>query len=309
VKDSTRQRVEDAMRELGFARNPIGAALARGRTNIIAMLYPALERPLSPTAVAFFTSASRRARERGYDLVMWPIGTDTEQVSVLAGTGLVDGVLLMEVQLADPRVAALRGRGIPFALIGRTEDPGDLAYVDVDFPASVTHAFAHLHALGHERIAFIDGVGTTYRHGGVSRARDAYRATARAHGMPASIVSCAEDPREGRALGARFRDEHPDTTAAIMMNEHAAPGFLIGLEHAGVRVPADLSVISMGSSAYMAEMTDPRLTYMRTPGQELGKWGLDAIIDRIEHPERTLPQRLLACDLVPGESVAPASRH
>ncbi|WP_156760306.1 LacI family DNA-binding transcriptional regulator [Microbacterium karelineae] len=304
VTDATRKRVEDAMRDLGFSRNPVGAALARGRTRILAMLYPAVERRLSPTAVTFFTSASRRARERGYDLVMWPIGDDTAQVSVLAGTGLIDGALLMEVRLDDPRVAALHDRRVPFALIGRTSEPDDLAYVDVDFPASVREAHARLRDLGHEDIAFLTGDGRAFSHGAVARARETYEAAATASGSPVTMLSCAEDPGAGRELGSRFRQEHPTTTALIAMNEPAVPGLLIALAHEGVRVPDDLSVISMGSTAFMAGMTDPRLTFMRTPGPELGEWGVDALIDRIETPDAPLPQRLLPCEYVAGDSVA-----
>ncbi|WP_221584898.1 LacI family DNA-binding transcriptional regulator [Microbacterium sp. G2-8] len=305
VTDATRQRVQDAMRDLGFSRNPVGAALARGRTGIIAMLYPAVERPLSPTAVSFFTSASRRARERGHDLVMWPIGDDTDQVSVLAGTGLIDAALLMEVQLEDPRVAALLDRDVPFALIGRTSHPDALPYVDVDFPASVRQAYAHLRDLGHEDIAFLTGDGNAFSHGAVSRARDTYREVATASGAPVTMLSCGEDPRFGREIGQGFRRDQPTTTALISMNEHAVPGLLVSLARDGVRVPEDLSVISMGSSAYMAGMTDPRLTFMRTPGTELGEWGVDAVIDRIENPDSPLPQRLLPCEFVPGDTVAP----
>ncbi|WP_203136584.1 LacI family DNA-binding transcriptional regulator [Microbacterium sp. JZ31] len=304
VRADTRERVEEAMRSLGFRRNPVGAALARrGHTRIVALLYPALERPLTPTAVAFFTSASRRARERGYDLVMWPIGNDAEQVDVLARTGLVDGVLLMEVQLDDPRVDALRAADVPFALIGRTADPDGLAFVDIDFPASVLEALDRLRTLGHSRIAFVAGSEPGYHHAARTRAEVAYQDAMRAHGVEPTVIHISEEPIAGRALGAAFAVDHPDTTAVVLLNEHAAAGFLIGLAGAGTAVPHDLSVISMGTSAYMAGMGEPRLTYMRAPGPELGEWGLDALLERILSPDEAPQQRLLACEFVPGDTV------
>lgn len=304
VRADTRERVEEAMRSLGFRRNPVGAALARrGHTRIVALLYPALERPLTPTAVAFFTSASRRARERGYDLVMWPIGNDAEQVDVLARTGLVDGVVLMEVQLEDPRVDALRAAGVPFALIGRTADPEGLAFVDIDFPASVLEAVDRLRGLGHSRIAFVAGAEPGYHHAARTRAEVAYQDAMRARGVEPTVIRIAEEPSAGRALGATFAADHPDTTAVVLLNEHAAAGFLIGLARAGTVVPRDLSVISMGTSAYMAGMGEPRLTYMRAPGPELGEWGLDALLERILSPDEAPRQRLLACEFVPGDTV------
>ncbi len=311
VTTSTRERVESAMRELGFARNPIGAALARGRTRIVAMLFPALERPLSLTAAAFFTSASRRARERGYDLVMWPIGNDAEQIAVLARSGLVDGVLLMEVQLDDPRVAALVEHDVEFAMIGRTADPSALPYVDIDMSSSVDAAYAQLTAEGHEDIAFLHSASPSYDHALVSRATRAYRELTERHGHPTTFISCEETPGDGRRVGERFAVDHPDTTAVIILNEHAAPGLVAGLARGGLDVPRDVSIISLGSSAYMAEMTDPPLTYLRTPGTELGELGLDALIDRVENARTPRPQILLPCELVPGGTVAAAApvRH
>lgn len=305
VKDSTRQRVEQAMRDLGFRRNPIGAALASGRTRIVALLFPVLERSLSHTAVAFFSNASRRARERGYDLIMWPIGTDTEHIDVLARGGLVDGVILMEVQLEDPRVNALTDNNVPFAMIGRTEDPSSLPYVDIDMGISTREAIDRLTALGHRDIAFVYSTSPEYDHGAVSRARDAYLAAAEELGVRPTLLACDEVPDEGRILGERFARDHPETTAVIIMNEHAAPRFITGLARTGVRVPEDVSVLSLGSSAYMAEMTDPPLTYMRTPAPELGELGFDALERRLADPSGAPMQTLLPCTFVSGDTLAP----
>lgn len=307
VREETRSRVEEAMRTLGFHRNPVGAALARrGHTRILALLFPTHERPLTPTAVAFFTSASRRAHERGYDLVMWPIGNDAQQVAVLAGTGLVDGVLLMEVQLEDPRVDALRAAGVPFAMIGRTTEPGDIDYVDIDFEATTREAIARLRGLGHTDIAFIAGNEPGYDHAGRTRAEGQYRATIDELGGVPTTIRIDESPAAGRALGERFAREHPGVTGVISLNEHAAAGLLTGLAHGGAEIPHDISVISMSTSAYMAEMGEPRLTYMRAPGTELGEWGVDALLERILSPDHPPQQRLLACEYVPGDTLARA---
>lgn len=294
------------MRELGFRRNPIGAALANGRTRIVALLFPVLERSLSHTAVAFLSSASRRARERGYDLIMWPIGTDTEHIDVLARGGLVDGVILMEVQLEDPRVNALADNDVPFAMIGRTEEPSALPYVDIDMATSTREAIDRLAALGHRDIAFVYSSSPEYDHGAVSRARGAYLAATDERGLRQTLSSSEEHPAEGRILGERFAREHPEVTAVIIMNEHAASGFMRGLALTGVRVPEDVSVLSLGSSSYMAEMSDPSLTYMRTPAPELGELGFDALERRLADPSGAPMQTLLPCTFVRGDTLAPA---
>lgn len=73
-----------------------------------------------------------------------------------------------------------------------------------------------------------------------------------------------------------------------------------------MRVPEDLSIISLGSSAHMANMVDPALTFLRSPADELGRLGVDTIIDRIENPDAGLPAVLIPCEMVPGGSIAEA---
>lgn len=311
VAPATRARVEQAMKELGYRRNSVASALARGKTSIIALLYPALQHRFSSTAVRFFTSAASRARERGYNLVLSPVSNEAEQVTELTATGLVDGVLLMEVQLDDSRVGELARGRTPFALIGRTREPDLFDFVDVDFESSVESAIDHLMALGHTRFAFVDGgygSGLLSGYGPVARARATFGEVTTQRGLSGVMLTCGENPEAGRELGAGFAAAHPDVTAIVLMNEHAAPGFVTGLRHAGIRIPEDVSLISVGSSSDMAAMADPQLTLLSSPAVELGSMGVDAIIDRIENPDGELVHTLLACRLTPGESIAPVRR-
>jgi NAD(P)H-dependent FMN reductase len=62
----------------------------------------------------YVIAAADAARERGYHLVVWTTsGSDLDEVRRLSGTGLVDGVLLMEVLLQDERVRHLQAGGVP----------------------------------------------------------------------------------------------------------------------------------------------------------------------------------------------------
>jgi DNA-binding LacI/PurR family transcriptional regulator len=122
VTPETRERIERVMAELGFRRNVVARALASRRSRIIALVYPMLAHRLAGSVTEFITSAARAASAASYHLVVWPVGNDGSELAALVGQKLVDGVLLMEVQLDDARVVALRELDIPFALIGRTRD-------------------------------------------------------------------------------------------------------------------------------------------------------------------------------------------
>ena len=309
VAPATRARVEQAMEELGFRRNVVARALASRRTRIIALLYPALQHRFSGTAVRFFTSAAETASDHGYSLVLWPISNDAEQISELTAGGLVDGVLLMEVQMDDLRVDRLLESETPFALIGRTRDPAGMPYVDIDFESTVIQAIDYFAGLGHRHICLLNGsVGSHALHdyGPVVRTQATYATTMAKRGLAAVTISCDETPAAGRAVADEILQRAPHTTAVVVMNEHAAFGLVSGLTHRGIRVPQDMSILSIVSSPDMAAMSDPQLTLLASPSAELGRMGVESLIDQLEGRADRNPQALVMCTFEVGQSTGPA---
>lgn len=308
VSDKTRTKVEQAMKDLGYRRNAVGSALARGRTFVLALLYPALQHRFASTSVYFFISAANQARSRGYNLVLWPMSNEAGAVTELTASGLVDGVLLMEVQLDDPRVEELAGGVVPFALIGRTRDMQGISFVDVDFESTVESAIDRLTLLGHTNLVFIDGVVGNQLPGGygpVARARASFGEVTAQRGLIGATMSGLESPAGGRALAKEFMAAHPDATGVLIMNEQAGPGFVAELKASGYRLPQDISIISIASSLDIASMADPELTVLISPAEELGRLGVDALIERIDEADRHLSQQLVQCSYSPGKSLGP----
>ncbi|TCC58720.1 LacI family transcriptional regulator [Kribbella pittospori] len=306
VTAATRARVEQAMAELGYRRNAVARALASRRTHIIAMAYPALDHKFGFSATEFLTSAANAARERDYHLVLWPVGNDGTELTELLGQGLVDGVVLMEVQLDDPRVTVLQELATPFAMIGRTSALEGLSHVDIDFDQTVEDAVAHLHGLGHRRIVLVSGnltdpLFSTY--GPYVRSEAAYRRIAPEYGLETVVMECSGSTQAGQEAMARLIHNHPDTTAVMIVNEFAALGSVAGLSRLGRRIPDDISVLPLLMAPEMAALTNPELTIMRTPGPELGQLGTEALIRQLEGAD-PLPPQLVPAKLYPGATVA-----
>lgn len=314
VTPATRQRIESAMAELGFRRNMVARALASRRTHIIAMAYPALDHRFGFSAAEFLTSAAKAAREQDYHLVLWPVGNDGTELTELVGQGLVDGVVLMEVQLDDPRVGVLQGTGTPFALIGRTAALEGLAHVDIDFETTVEDAVGYLHGLGHRRLVLVSGDLTDPRfhnYGPYVRSEAAYRRVAAEYGFEIIVLQCADSTGAGQDAAAQLMRDHPETTAVVVLNEYSALGVISGLNRLGHRVPADISVLALLMAPDTAAMSDPELSMMRTPGPELGALGTDALIRQLEGAPPLPPPHLVPAKLHIGGSTAepPASKR
>ena len=307
VAPATKERIEIAMRELGFRRNVVARGLASGRTRIIALLFPALDHRLGGTALQFVTGGAAAASARGYNLVMWPIGNDGEEIEELIAGGLADGVVLMEIQLDDARVDKLIESGIPFTLIGRTRDTAGLSHVDMDFERTVNYGIDYLMELGHRNISLVVedlSLTTMAGYGPVVRTEQAYRERMEREQLRQVVINCQESPLGGRAAAAEVVAVAPETTALLVMNEDAAFGMVSGLRQAGLNVPRDMSLLSIATTPEMGAMSDPVLTTMNAPASELGKLGVNGLIDQLEHLATEPLAVLLPCELQLGESTA-----
>lgn len=307
IAPATRERIETAMAELGFRRNVMARALASRRSRILALAYPALQHKLGSTAAEFVAGAAREARKRDYHLVLWPVSNQADELSELVGGGLADGVLLMEVLLDDPRVPVLQRARLPFALIGRTVDPSGLDYVDIDFDQSLITAVDHLQSLGHQRFALVQEgpLRKGFRsYGPKRRTRQVFRRLAKERGLDITVAECGPSATKGRQAATRLVTDDADVTAVLVQNDHAAAGVVSGLQAAGRKVPADISVMSLLTSIDVGTMADPVLTMMRTPGAELGQLGVQHLIDQVEGRPVAEPE-LMPCLLTPGMSTGP----
>ncbi|NEE01423.1 LacI family DNA-binding transcriptional regulator [Phytoactinopolyspora halotolerans] len=300
VGEKTRARIQAAMDQLGYQPNAIARSLASRRTRIIALLFPAIERGLSGTALEFVTSAAEAARERGYHLVLWPIGNDeVAETRDLLQQRLADGVLVMEVRLDDPRVTLLQQSSTPFTLIGRTAEPAGLDHADIDFDATVREAIDHLVELGHRSIAFLShsAASQTAGYGPTIRAGESFEKHMADRNLPVVIRHCDDSADAGRATVRELAASQPDLTALVTMNDAATFGAMAELMAHGQRIPEDFSVLSIVSSPKVGAMSHPRLTTMSAPGTELGRLGVASLIERIEGNQTEPLHELIPCRL------------
>ena len=309
VSEATRQRIEKAMAELGYLPNAMARGLASRRSNVLALIYPAMERGLGGTVAEFVSSAADTARENGYHLVLWPFRTtQAPEIRDLVRQGMAAGVLLMEVGLDDDRVDTLHEAGVPYTMIGRTRDPEGRPWVDIDFERTTADAVEHLVGLGHRQIAFVnhsiasrdDGYAPTHR------ADAGFEAAMRSRGLEPVAVHAEDSPQSGRQAVAELLQKNPRPTALVTMNEIATFGVVAELQQRGIEVPGDLSILSIATSPGVGDMSNPPLTTMHAPGAELGRLGVLKLLSLVDDSRPGTPDVLIPCMLEPGRSVAPA---
>jgi DNA-binding LacI/PurR family transcriptional regulator len=309
ISPETRERIQAAIDELDFHPHQVGRALASRRSNTIAILYPSLSQGLTEMPLEFVVSAAEEATRHGYSLVLSTTPPEDEAMLRMTGRGFVDGLVLMEVKLVDPRVPLLRERGIPFAMIGHCADNTGLSFVDLDFEHAIATAVDYLADLGHPRIALVSrqrdlheaGYGPSVRcEAGLVRA-------AAARSVEPTFRCCDANPIGGYDTTRALLAEREDLGAIISLNSEALGGIVRAVHESGLRIPDDVSILGL-TSPRIAQLIAPALTTIDFPAAEMGRSGAELLIRRLEGGEIEPTQCLLRGKLTVRRSTGPYAR-
>lgn len=307
ISDETRQRIRTAMEELGYQPHALARGLASKRSKIIALVYPPVNRTMAAGELTFVTSVADAARSVGYSLVLSTFASDNLlELRQLAQQGLVDGVILMEVHLEDPRVALLQELAFPFSMIGHCRDNDGISFVDVDFHQTARDAVEYLAGLGHQRLGLVnfgpEVVAAGY--GPAVRTQDAFEEALRRHQLQGAAHACEPTPRAGYELAVKLLAGKRPCTGLLTFNERSVPGIMQAAQDRGLRIPDDLSLIAISSPA-VALIFTPALTTYDLPIAEMGRIGTEILVRQLEGANQEPTQLLLPCRLVVRESSGP----
>lgn len=305
----TRQRIEQAIAELGYVPHAQAQRLAAGRSRTIALLYP-FDQPGSLIELDFVFGAAAAAAEKAYffNLMMHPL--EEENLISLYRRVQVDGVILLQVHSDDWRVKVLRQYNYPFVMLGRTAENEGLTYVDLDFDQSIRGAFEHLVALGHREIGFINypPAGNSYipseDYGPAVRASQAYEAVLGSFGLRRHEQRAEFNVPSARAATLALLKEEPGLTGIVLADGARASGVVDALRESRLRIPEDISLVGL-TTHHIAELITPWMTVMDFPSYDMGYQAARMLI-RVLTGEAPQPEQVLVqTALKIGESSAP----
>ncbi|NUR31704.1 MAG: LacI family DNA-binding transcriptional regulator [Catenulispora sp.] len=310
VSEETRRRIQEVIDELDYRPNAAARALKEGRTRTLGLVIPPAGARLTSMQLDFVASVVEAAGQVDLDVLLSPSGGDHDRsFERLISGRRVDGVILMEIRLDDPRVTRLQQAGMPFATIGRTAEPGGTWWVDVDYATLISRCVHHLADLGHRHIALInrstDLLATGY--GPATRAHEGFATALAERDLTGSEFCCADDTPAGESCVTEILTTHPETTAIATINEAALPGIQRALERAGHTLPETFSVTGV-AARHWAEEFHPQLTAADVPAREMGATAVDLLIERIADPTSPPRHRLFAPPISLRASTGPAPR-
>ena len=292
ISEETRQRVLQSIQALGYHPHAGARALASSRSNVVALVIPLRTGIHVPVIMQFAISVVTSARRHDHDVLLLTQDEGVQGLKRVAGTALVDAIIVMDVELHDPRVPVLRTLQRPSVLIGFPADPDGLTCIDLDFTAAGAACVDHLAGLGHRRVALIGSPPAVYeRETGFARRTSAGFTQAAADRRIAATVHPCEATEDGaRAVVAELLRGHPDLTAVVVHNEPVVEPLLAAFREAGRTVPDDLSVVAICPDE-LAERTTPPLTSVAIPATQVGRQAVELLMAKLA--DRPVPEATL----------------
>jgi LacI family transcriptional regulator len=233
--------------------------------------------------------------------------TQDEQVlPTLPARPGVGGAIVILPPEPSHQLVALRARGFPFVVVDpRTPPPRDIAAVSAAHFTGARSVTNHLVQLGHRRVGVVAGPHNWLA--GEARLAGHAAALAGAGVLPdPALIRLGEPTTDFGHRAARELLGRPDRpTALVCFNDKTAVGALAAAAELGLRVPADLSITGF-DDIDLAQATNPQLTTVRQPLEEMGRMAVSLLIRLLEGHRVDALHVELATELIVRGSTGPA---
>lgn len=282
VSPETRQRVEQAIAELGYVPSRLARGLIRQKTGTLALVVPDVANPFFTLIVRGAEDVARRA---DYRVILCDTRADlTIERDVIEEmiAHRVEGIAIAPVSdRSRSHLRRLAKFGVPFVLIDRTVAGVACDVVLGDSVGGSRRLVEHLISLGHRRIGFImesEEVSTARdRHQGYTEAL----AGAGLMVEPSLVVRSTVDPTGGFDGMRRLLQLDKPPTAVFTVNNLVAVGAIEAVRAKGLEVPDDIALVCFDDIEYASRLY-PFLTVMAQPAETLGTLGTQLLLDRVE---------------------------
>jgi LacI family transcriptional regulator len=284
VSEETAQRVLAAVEKLKYRPNEIARAFRGQRTRTIGLIIPYLYDSFFANCAHAVTTV---AKEHGYTVIITTSNEDPDTEFAEAEQMLqrnVDGLVIIPSPYRQLRLTRNFFGRTPVVAFDRPISDQPFDVVLVQNSAGAHRIVEHLIGHGHERIAFM---GLSRELFTINARFLGYRRALQDAGLQEeSFFGCASPQETPRALNEMLsRSDAP--TAIFTSNTLATRYVLASLQALRVKIPADIALVGFDDFE-LADQTNPPLTVVRQPAQEMGRVATNLLLDRIARGE--IPQ-------------------
>jgi len=284
VSRATRERILGIARELGYRANGPALALhgATARAVGLVMLRSSAAFTVEVFRRELIAGIQTELSARQFGLAFQFVADLDEEMAVhrrWSAERRVDGVLIIDPRIDDPRMAALEAIGLPAVVIGGGPETHGLL---CDHAGATTEVVDYLIALGHRRLARVSGppglVHTVRRDAAFLRAA-----------AEVTIVAGDYTGESGARLTRRLLESETRPTAIAYDNDLMAVAGLGVARELGLDVPGDLSIVAYEDSP-LCQVVGPPLTVLKRDIVAFGRRAAEMLFELVATGERHCAQ-------------------
>jgi len=289
VNPDTRERVLRVVEEAGFVPNVIASGLASGRSRFLGILVPSFAWSFIPD-IMYGVSAAIASTQ--HELLLYTIDQIKHDHS--GREDLIGRILFPKItagllaifpgQWAAEHIIHLHTDGqLPVVMIDDQAEPSAIPWVSSDNRSGAYTAVRHLIALGHQRIAHIEGPMSYF----CSRERyEGYRQAMTEAGLsvdPELVLEADFGLDGGKSAAHKLFALSPEQrpTAIFSASDGMAYGVIAAAEQCGLRIPGDVALVGFDDFS-ASSLVRPELTTMKQPFHEMGRKGIELLLSLIE---------------------------
>jgi DNA-binding LacI/PurR family transcriptional regulator len=263
VSAATRARVLKVAEELEWVPNRAARQLSAARSETCGLVLARSAKILSeePFYMGFVGGVESVLSEKAYALalqVVPDLGSEMATYRKWAAEQRVDGVIIVDLRVDDPRIPLLRKLDLPAVLVGDPALADGLTCVWTDSTTAMTVAVEHVAGLGHHLVARVAGPP---EHGHVWIRDQAFAAVSDRLGLASRVVHTDFSGEEGAAATRELLSAADRPTAIIYDNDLMAVAGLSVVNGLGLRSPSDVTLVAWDDST-LCRITHPTLTAM-----------------------------------------------
>ncbi|MFD2419352.1 LacI family DNA-binding transcriptional regulator [Amycolatopsis pigmentata] len=261
VSEPTRRRVLRIAEELGWVPNTAARALSADRAGAVGLAFarPARILGLEPFFMQLISGIEAVLAERSLALVLQVVPDVDAECEVYRrwwAARRVDGVIMVDHRVSDPRLDVLAELGLPAVVAGGRPERAGIGSVWADDRVPMRSLVEFLAELGHRSVARVAGL-TELRH--VTTRTAAFERVAAERGMRVRVVDGDFSAEEGARLTRELLRGRKRPTAIVFDNDVMAVAGLAVAQELGVAVPTELSIVSWEDSP-LCRLVHPPLT-------------------------------------------------
>ncbi len=314
VSEATRKRVMETAKRLKYRPMFASRSLARRRSDTLGVFVP----PGQWRGIGFDYEGSilrgveAACREKGFDVLAINLqgSHGAEHCAHKFAEGRIDGLLLLHVVDKADWVSELCEKHPNVATVNYHGACRNLDIVNFDNEAAAQMAVQHLVKLGHRRIGYAGTMTFGEAGPGAVERCDGYLRTLSELGMPSRLEWILETPNAAFTKAAKALPydrrfgfatervlalrEKEGPTAWVGYNDFSMIELMRRLHRAGVKVPAELSLVGIDNS-YLATLLEPALTSVSQPLYEMGMLAATRLIQRATQGFEKCPHMFQRC--------------